>query len=360
MTSELKGRMGQLRVADAMHLGVVTCPLDAPLPAVARMMATKHIHCVVVQSGDARGGRLWGIVSDRDLLEAIADGDADEATAGGTVRSPVVTVPPEETLIEAARLMASTGMTHLVVADTANDPPLGVISTLDLAGALAGESPGQQAAARVEQLMTTEVATVSPDLPLKEVAVLLTERRISGVPVVSDGKVLGVVSEGDILRKERGVVPHPDGLLGWIFGDDDERLAKLAARTAGEAMTAPAVTIEPWRTPASAAALMIERDVKRLLVVRDDELVGIVTRADLVRAFARSDAAIERDIREEVLRRSFWISPDALDVDVRGGEVKLSGELESETALQSLPHAVERVAGVVSVRSQLRLKESAS
>jgi CBS domain-containing protein len=345
-----------LRVSDGMHRGVLTCPLDAPLAAVARMMATRRIHCVVVQGGDgtrAGEGRLWGVVSDRDLLEAIADGDVGHATAGGTVRSPAVTVSREETLIEAARLMSSTGLTHLVVVDE-DERPVGVLSTLDLAAALGGESPKDDAAVNVEQLMTTDVVTVSPETPLRKVATLLVRRRISGLPVVRDGEVVGVVSEGDIVTKERRDAPEGHGPLGWLLGRDDEARSRLIARTAGEAMTSPAVTIEPWRPVGSAAALMIDRGLKRLPVVRKGKLVGIVTRADLVRAFARSDAAIERDIRDEVLRRSYWMAPDAIEVTVRDGEVTLAGAVENEVVLETLPGAVTAVPGVVSVRSELR------
>jgi CBS domain-containing protein len=347
--------LAKLRVEDAMHHGVLTCPLEAPLPDVARMMATKRVHCVVVQGGGVANRRTWGVLSDTDLLEAIADGDAEEAIAGGTVRSPAVTVSPAETVIEAARLMSTTGVTHLVVADPENNRPIGVLSTLDLAAALAGEPRSEHPAACVEQLMTTDVVTVSPETPLKEVAGVLIEHRISGVPVVSEGKVVGVVSEDDILRKERRVDAHPHGrLLGWLLGGDRGEVRKLTARTAGEAMTAPAVTISHWRTAASAAALMIDHGIKRLPVLRKGELVGIVTRTDLVRGFARSDAAIERDIRHDVLRRSYWMAPDSIEVEVRHGEVTLAGQVDNQAVLETLPDVVRAVPGVISVRSELR------
>ena len=109
-----------LRVSDAMRRGVLTCPLDAPLEAVARMMTRERIHCVVVQGSSAESeleGRLWGIVSDRDVLEAIAVEDVEDRTAGGSARGVVKTVPPDQDLLEATRIMLSTGTTHLVVVD---------------------------------------------------------------------------------------------------------------------------------------------------------------------------------------------------------------------------------------------------
>jgi CBS domain-containing protein len=121
-------------------------------------------------------------------------------------------------------------------------------------------------------------------------------------------------------------------------------------------MTAPAITIESWQTAAAAGALMLDRDVERLPVVRDGKLVGIVTRADLVRAFSRSDKEIEHEIREEVLLRSFWIPEGHIQVAVRAGEVTLTGTVESELMVELLPDAVRRVPGVVGVRTKLRAR----
>jgi CBS domain-containing protein len=251
-------------------------------------------------------------------------------------------------------------LTHLVVVDPMRDRPTGILSTLDIARALTRgvKSPPKDGAVHVEQLMTAPVITVRPNMSLKEVAVLLVEHRISGVPVVEDGAVVGVVSEGDIVAKEQGVAtPAPDGLLAWLFGGDDEEItAKLAARTAAEAMSSPAVTIEPWRNAAAAAALMTDRGVNRLPVVDQGLLVGIVTRADLVRAFARADWEIERDIRDEVILRGFWMSPEGVRVQVLDGEVTLAGEVENDLVAELLPHEAQRVPGVISVSSELTVR----
>ena len=207
---------------------------------------------------------------------------------------------------------------------------------------------------RVEELMSRDVTTVEPETPLKEVAALLSRHRISGVPVCGeDGRVLGVVSEADILRKEEGRAPEGGGLLSWLFERDDESLAKAAARTAGEAMTSPAVTIEPKRPVSEVARLMVERGINRLPVVRGDELVGIITRADLVRAFHRPDDEIRREIYEDVLLRTLWISPEHLTVSVEQGEVTLGGEVENRTEAELAVAYVRRVPGVVDVRSKL-------
>lgn len=202
--------------------------------------------------------------------------------------------------------------------------------------------------------MSRDVLTVGPETPLKEVAALLDDHRVSGVPVCdANGRVLGVVSEADIMRKEEGRPPDGGGLLSWLFERDDELLVKLSARTAGEAMTSPAITIEPGRPVSEAARLMIERGVNRLPVVVDGDLAGIITRADLVRAFHRTDEEIRREIAEDVLLRTLWISPGDVTIAVEQGEVSLGGELDNRSEAEIAVAYVRRVPGVVGVRSDL-------
>ena len=206
---------------------------------------------------------------------------------------------------------------------------------------------------KVKDLMNEDVLAVEPETTVKEVASLLVEHRISGVPVVDETrKVLGVVSEADILLKERGADPEPRMLRSLLGAFAD--LDKLEARTASEAMTSPAITIGSKKDLYQAARLMTEHGVKRLPVVDDrGVLVGIVTRGDLVKAFARPDDEIAREI-EEMVRRTLWIEDENLEVRVLGGEVRLSGKLERRTDAELLPRFVSRVPGVVSVRSPLR------
>lgn len=123
-------------VADAMHPGVLTCPVETPLRAVARMMATYKVHCVVVfdeRDESDEEGSVWGIVSDLDLATGLHSGDIEGRTAGGTAASPVVTVSSSEALTRAAQLMTEHGTAHLVVVDPASSLPVGILSTLDLA-----------------------------------------------------------------------------------------------------------------------------------------------------------------------------------------------------------------------------------
>lgn len=208
---------------------------------------------------------------------------------------------------------------------------------------------------KVKELMNEDVIAVEPETTVKEVASLLVDHRISGVPVVDDArKVLGVVSEADILLKERGAEPEPRILRALLGSFPD--IDKLEARTAAEAMTSPAITIGSKKDLYQAARLMTEHGVKRLPVVDDrGVLVGIVTRSDLVKAFARSDDEVAQEI-EEMVRRTLWIEDENLEIRVLGGEVRLSGKLERRTDAELLPRFVSRVPGVVSVRSTLRWK----
>jgi CBS domain-containing protein len=206
---------------------------------------------------------------------------------------------------------------------------------------------------RVADLMTKDVVTVSPETTLKEVASVLDERRISGVPVCDEaGQLLGIVSESDILWKELRTLPEPRGLIDRLldsaYGDDK----RATAKTAREAMTSPAVTISPDVSVARAAQFMLEYMVNRLPVVSDGRLVGILTRSDVVRAFRRSDGELECEI--EILLRELWVDRDRLTIVVTNGEVVVAGEVENRSSATSIERHLARLPGVVSVRNELR------
>lgn len=118
-----------------MHVGILTCSLEAPLSEVARIMASEHVHCVVVLAPTGNGGSLWGVVSDLDLVAAASVRDIEAQSAGATAASPVVMVAPSETLLRAAQLMTEHATTHLVVVHPESGLPVGVLSTLDVARA---------------------------------------------------------------------------------------------------------------------------------------------------------------------------------------------------------------------------------
>jgi CBS domain-containing protein len=204
---------------------------------------------------------------------------------------------------------------------------------------------------KVEDVMTANVITLAPESPLKAVAETLTSNRISGVPVVDDGRLLGVVSETDIVELE--ALERPHRLLGRLRTHGREE--KKTARTAREAMSSPAITVTPESDVAVAARLLVERGVRRLPVVTGDgRVVGIVASADLVRAFVRSDDEIARELRDDVAVKTLWIDPERLEIAVDGGRVTLAGEVELKADAELLERYAARVPGVVSVRSELR------
>lgn len=201
----------------------------------------------------------------------------------------------------------------------------------------------------VGDVMTRTVVVVRGSTPFKEVVCRMQERCVSAVPVVDeDGRTLGVVSEADLILKED---PYLEG-ESHLFEGRRHRLDrnKHGAKTAAELMTRPAVTIAPEAPLGEAARLMSEHAIKRLPVIGGDgRIVGIVSRADLLKIFLRSDAEIARDIRENVIRRTLWIDPDTIRVTVRDGVATLEGQIERRSlilVLVGLAHAVQGVIGV--------------
>ncbi len=218
---------------------------------------------------------------------------------------------------------------------------------------------------KVGDVMTRQVVSVGPEAPLKEVARLMVEHMVSGIPVVeADGKVVGVVSEADFLVKERGTRAVRRRPLAWLLGESRATraaLAKVTAVAARDAMTAPAITISADRPVREAADLMVERRVNRLPVVdAAGVLVGIVTRADIVRGFVRPDEELARVIRDEILVKALWIDPHEIEVKVSHGNVELRGTMDRRSTAEVLAHLAAQVDGVVSVASELtwRLDDS--
>jgi len=205
---------------------------------------------------------------------------------------------------------------------------------------------------KVRDAMTSEVKTVGPEASLKDVAAILSEHRISGLPVVDDDRrVLGVITKADIIVKE--LAEAPTVLRRLLHHREATAVAtKIEAQTVGQAMSAPPITIAPAILLCDAADLMLEHGVHRLPVVEDDRLIGILTRFDLVQAFARGDDAIEQDIREEALAGLSW--PEELQLTVTRGEVLLRGEVDSKFDAEAVPVSIRRIPGVVSVDSELK------
>lgn len=199
---------------------------------------------------------------------------------------------------------------------------------------------------RVQELMTRGVVSVRPDTPLKDVARLLVEHRIGGVPVVDqDGVVLGVVSESDFAIKELSSDHIRRTRLDQLLGRPNRDADRVAATTAGEAMTQPAVIIDnPKTSVREAATLMVDRNINRLPVTDSGRLVGILTRGDLVRMFAQPDSAILDQLRQELR------AVDGLAVaKVENGIATIVGTVKTRAMADAAMNIAEKVAGVVAV-----------
>ncbi|MFD8496068.1 CBS domain-containing protein [Amycolatopsis sp. NPDC059657] len=200
----------------------------------------------------------------------------------------------------------------------------------------------------IRTVMKTNVATVRRDTPFKAITVLLTSWGVSGAPVLdADDKVVGVVTQGDLLERKAKHGPF----RSW------RARRKATGATAADLMTTPAIIAREDMNVAEAARLMEERKVHRLPVVdAEGKLTGIVGRADLLRVFLRRDDEIRAEVRDEVILREMCVDPETLYVAVLDGVVSLSGELERRSMIPVVVALVRRVDGVVDVKQRLTFK----
>ena len=219
---------------------------------------------------------------------------------------------------------------------------------------------------KVSSVMTEEVVRVGYGTPFKEVARLLAEHRISGLPVVEeDEKVIGVISETDLMVRQAETPdpyePKRRFRLADLTRSARKQAAKAQARTAGQLMTEPPVTVRADATIVEAARTMAQRRVERLPVVDEEErLVGIVTRRDLLQVFLRPDKGIRSEVIEEVLVRTLWLAPQTFDVSVVEGVVTLAGHMERKSETEIAVAMTRQIDGVVGVVDKLtyRLDDS--
>jgi CBS-domain-containing membrane protein len=199
--------------------------------------------------------------------------------------------------------------------------------------------------------MTTKVVSVTGHVSYKQIAQLLHEHQLTALPVLTpEGRVAGVVSEADLLRKQ-----ERQERTGWRPGWELDRVvrAKTEALTASGLMTSPAVTIGPDALLGTAARLMNQRHIKRLPVAdREGKLIGIVSRADLLRVFLRPDAEIAAEA-SAVLTDIFLADPSEARATARDGVVTLAGRLASQDRTEAAVRLTEAINGVVAVTSKL-------
>jgi CBS-domain-containing membrane protein len=203
----------------------------------------------------------------------------------------------------------------------------------------------------VKDVMTTRVVWVRRDASFKEMATALREHRVSAFPVIDDeDKVIGVVSEADMLTKE--ALNGEPGVFDGILHRRDQQKAR--GITAGDLMTRPAVTVRPEDTIEHTAQLMYSRKVKRLPVVdAAGRLAGIVSRVDVLAVFDRSDEEIRQEIARDLMIDRFLVDPNRLMVSVKDGVVTLAGIPETNEVGHEIVRQIRHIPGVVAVRDRL-------
>ncbi len=193
---------------------------------------------------------------------------------------------------------------------------------------------------QVVDVMTTDVIMVTPETAIKDAAQLMWRNKVSGLPVCdADGKLQGIITEADFLRIE----------VARQEADD-----VIPIESVGTVMSQPVLTIEADKSVADAARLMVINDVNRLPVVGPNaEVLGIVSRLDIVAVYTRPDDVIEDEIREDVIRRVLFVDPETIGVSVSNGVVRFTGEIGTRTEASLLTDLVRRLDAVTRVDNEL-------
>lgn len=220
----------------------------------------------------------------------------------------------------------------------------------------------------IADVMTAKVITVGPDTPINDIAKLLYTRRISGVPVVDDdGQLLGMVGEGDLIAHANTVGEQRTGWWLKLFSDETDLArgyVRTHGRTAREVMRASMVTVSQDAAIADAAKLFHRHQVKRLPVLRDGRLVGIVTRSDLLKVLASSSAtpeisADDRTIRARLmahLETQPWARLSTKNIIVENGVAHLFGFVENDDERKAMRIAAEGIPGITAVEDHLAIE----
>jgi CBS domain-containing protein len=190
----------------------------------------------------------------------------------------------------------------------------------------------------VRDLMTTDVVAVAPSTTVRDAARMMFRYRVSGLPVVDpDDHLLGIITEGDFLAME---VERAD--------------TGAAAELVEQVMSHSVLTVGPDLEIIEAARFMHTNDVKRVVVVEDERMVGVISRFDVVAGFTRPDDLIEDEIREDLIRRVLFVDPETVDVVVSNGVVTLFGKIGTRTEVRLMEELTRRLDGVVDVDNKLQ------
>jgi len=219
---------------------------------------------------------------------------------------------------------------------------------------------------RVEEIMTKDVITVSPKTPIHEAAELMIDHGVSGLPVVDDaGSVVGIVSEGDLILREK---PRERAPWWRLFFGDAERLAreyqKAHGMTVGEVMTRSLIAVSPDFPIESAALILDQHRIRRVPVVADGQLLGILSRGDLIKALAKapapaggqpSDERLVREMRARLAEEP-WVSNRGIVVQAKDGVLSLWGLVLTETEKSAVETMARTIEGSKGIDSHLVVK----
>ena len=217
-------------------------------------------------------------------------------------------------------------------------------------------------------VMTIKVVSVTLQTPIRDIAKLMCTKRISGVPVIDEEKrVIGIVSEGDLIRHAAIV---GEQRRSWWLATFTSATAlahdyvKTHGHIAGDVMNAPVITVAPTVSLSECAKIMNQRRIKRVLVVENGKLVGIMTRGDLLQALATADVAVSASIDDRAIRERLLAEVEAQrwahllnkDIVVQNGVVDIRGVVETDDERHAWRVAVENIPGVKRIEDHTRTR----
>ncbi|MEV7098611.1 CBS domain-containing protein [Amycolatopsis sp. NPDC051045] len=212
-----------------------------------------------------------------------------------------------------------------------------------------------QAKTTVGDVMTRAVITVGPELPFKDLVQVIVTSGVSAVPVVTpEGTMIGVVTEADLLCRQAHEDDVPGAACPHFAGHlTKEDWRKAAGQTAATLMSTSPDTTSPAATLPAVARLLTQRRVRRLFVLQDEKLVGVVARRDVLRSFLRTDDDVQSDVDHTVFDEALHANRNNVLASVEHGVVLLTGRLEYEADVATAERMTRAVPGVVDVRNRM-------